>query len=269
MGLAIMTFNTCEDIPLNVLRLTTRAITALEKANVKTLAQLKNENIQTIQGFIGIGEKTLGEIIALRRLGLSGPNLSANIGEFLKIIRSLSKNWRALSNEDLLNLGAADILPVYLKEKNSLLEACRIVYSEVPPLGSSYSTINIFTSIARINECGSMRNLLNFLFRDFSDMEKEVLLRNYDRQQRCFADLGIENGQSRERIRQVYKNALQKWESPYQTQRQSGLYMKIHFIVHKHRRTWTVNNISAVLKKSFRGNKKYLKELIVLTLYGK
>lgn len=251
------------NIPLNSLHLSNRAVKALEAANINTLAELLSLDICAINSVRGIGDKALGEIIDLRRIALIESRVSYDLNQLLIYVREQITELKELTDQEILFLDIIDILPIYKKPHYDLclLEIARNVEQQLPYLGTPYSFFNILASIAHTEACRSISELIDYIFQDFSEIEKRVLLINYDGKRRTFAELGKKTGFSRERIRQIYQIAVKKFNSPYQRQRQSGF---ILMIISHQKDDFLID----LLHYHFRGrSKKRLAELLKLVSY--
>lgn len=254
------------NISLNSLNLSNRTLKALEAANINTLADLMNIDINAINLIKNIGDKALGEIIDLRRQALINSRASYDPNQLLIYIREKMPELRELTDQEILNLDVLDVFELYNKPYYifELPHIGEYVEQRLPYYGSQYPLFNILASIADIEACRSVSELAEYLFRDFSEMERKVLLTNFDGKQRAFAKLGEKNRLSRERIRQIYQIAVKKFQSPYQRHRQSGFILYISIISHVHKDDFLID----WLHYHFRGrSKKLLTELTILTKY--
>lgn len=220
------------DIPLNVFGLSTRAIKTLEKAGTKTLEQLIDLDDDSIRRIKGIGNVVFGEIFTFKRRALTYPaelsDKPVEKTDLLNLVQDYIIDWKHLSFHEIQQLNVDHILPVYKENQDRLFRLSKIVKTFTPPLGTNYPILNILISIATVKACKTVPQLLSYLFRDFSIIERKVLLKNYDGNQRCLAKVGHKHRlKSREGIRQIYLKALRKWCTPYQMQKQSGLYFKV------------------------------------------
>jgi len=254
------------NIPLNSLHLSNRAVKALKAANINTLAELLSLDICAINSVRGIGDKALGEIIDLRRIALIESRVSYDLNQLLIYVREQITELKELTDQEILFLDIIDILPIYKKPHYDLclLEIARNVEQQLPYLGTPYSFFNILASIAHTEACRSISELIDYIFQDFSEIEKRVLLINYDGKRRTFAELGKKTGFSRERIRQIYQIAVKKFNSPYQRQRQSGFILITFTVLSRQKDDFLID----LLHYHFRGRgKKRLAELLKLVSY--
>lgn len=197
-----------------------------------------------------------------------------DIHELLDYLKVQIPEWKDNSYEDLVKFDVKEILPVYFTNTKKIISIAKIASYTLPAIGTPYPLLNILTSIARTEECITGRHLINYLFRDFSELERKVLFMNFDGQQRCFASFGRELDPpiKRERARQIYWSAFKRWETPYQRQKQAGLYLKLLCAVYQF---WgsdpnnLINSIIRVIKNDYRGSKKHLDNVIMLVLMRK
>jgi len=257
--------NYFKSISLSSLFISNRTVKALRASNITTLDELLNLDRSVISSIRGIGAKALGEIIDIRRLAFIEPRASYDLDQLLIYIRERMPGLNGRTDHEILHLNISDILLIYnsdLHYSYGLLAIAQKITQHLPYFGTPYPFLNLLASIDHITKDRSVSGLIDYLFQDFSEVERKVLLSNYDGKRRIFAKLGRSLKLSRERVRQIHQIATEKFDSPYQKQKQAGFIFFIKAALYEHYKNNVINELH---QHCFRGNsKKRLREVTIL-----